>query len=278
LFRTPLNLAAFVAVEVAMYLSRTLWILPWLALSSGLAWAQKPAAVEQGYGIFSSQQDYFQFMGEVKRNPETRGMVDLINDMVLQRPVGWTSRQYGAASSTLGLLSDPRVREELEVMDDQYQQLQAMNEDIIKRAAGQLRALDFGDGKNLVDQIRRIQHQAEEDLQAVLLPHQLDRLRQLQARSRLRQRSLVDVITSEPYRSQLEISDRQSAELRQAEREVLQELEREIQALREKARQRLLETLKPAQREKAETLFGEAFDFGKGPNTSGKPASPQPGK
>ncbi len=226
--------------------------------------AQKQAD-QQPVGIFPNREAYYQFMGGVKRaaaeDPEMAAMIPLINDIALGQPIGSTSMQYGETGNTLDLLSNARVRDELEMLDDQYQSLQKLNQQIQQRAAGQLRALDLSDRQNLVSQLRSIRDQAESELNAVLLPHQLTRLRQIRARTQLRNRSLVEILTSEPLKSDLKISDPQSEELRQAEREIQQQLEREIAALREKAREQLLSKLNRTQKEKVAEIFGESFEF-----------------
>ncbi len=242
----------------------------WLALLGTITEAQKTQTDTSEYGIFQSQEAYYQFMGGVKSNPETRGMVDVINDIVLQRPMGSTSKQYGSSGSTLGLLSDPKVRQELEVMDDQYEQLQQANQEIQQRAAAQLQALDLTDNDNLISQIRKIRDQADRELNAVLLPHQMKRLQQLQSQSRLRGRSFVELITSEPLKAELEITDEQSQELRDAEREIEAELQKEIAALQEKARRKLLSRLKKSQREQVESIFGTTFNFAEESNKAGQ--------
>ena len=68
---------------------------------------------------------------------------------------------------------------------------------------------DCSDSKNIVSQIRGLRDQAEQDLDGVLLPHQLQRLGQIRSRSQLRNRSLADLLTSELLKSELEISDEQ---------------------------------------------------------------------
>ena len=245
-----------------------------LVFPAGVALGQKGGSDDGPVGIFSTGQEYDQFMGSAKElaygpdgSPELRAMIPMLNDIALNRPIGWTNQKYGGPGGTLDLLSDQKVRQELEMMDDQYEELQRMNEEVQKRAGEQLRGLDFNDRDSLVRQIRKIREQAEKDLNSVLLPHQLDRLKQLRAQSRLRNRSFIDVITSEPLKSELEISDEQSGELKQAEQEIEEELAREIAELREKARTRLLSKLKKSQREEVEEIFGDMFDFA---NSAGK--------
>ena len=188
-------------------------------------------------------------------------MVAMLNDIALGNPLGSTSSQYGIESSTMGLLADPAIRRELEMVDSQYQELQELDATIQKRVADQIRGMDFSDSDNLVARIRSIREQANRELRQVLLPHQIDRLRQIRAQSRLRYRSLADVLTNEPVKSDLDISEEQSRELREAERRIEEELQREIAELRKKARKKLLETLNRSQQEQVREMFGPDFKF-----------------
>ena len=219
-------------------------------------------------GIFQSRSAYNEFIGRVKRaaygeggSPELQAMVPMINDLALNKPVGWSANRYGGGASPLGMLAASNVRAELEMVDEQYEDLKRLNSEIQQRAAEQLRRIDLKDTSNLVERIRAIREQAQDNLNSVLLPHQLARLRQIRMQSLLRRRSLVDILTSDPVKSDLEITDRQSDELRQAEQEIEEELAKEIAKLREKARDRLLSRLKPGQKAEVEGMIGDAFDF-----------------
>ena len=243
-----------------------------LIVATTPALGQKEAEDDGPVGIFGSGAEYDQFMSNAKQaaygpggNPELQAMIPMLNDIALAKPFGWTNQQYGGQGSTLDLLSDEKVRAELEMMDEQYEDMQRMNEEVQQRVAEQIRNLDFSDRENLASKIREIRDQATEDLNSVLLPHQMDRLTQMQARSQLRYRSLAEVLTSNPLKSQLEITDEQAEELREAEEEIEQELAEEIANLRARARERLIGRLKRDQQEQIEEIFG---DLTESPTTS----------
>ena len=233
-----------------------------LLACSSAAYGQKDF---QSSGMFENKEEYGEFMGAAKRasagNPELRALIPLINDIAQGRQIGSTAQQYGAAGSELGLLSDPRIREDLEMVDDQYRDLKDRQSEIQKRLASQLRAIDFSDSENVVGQIRELREEAEKDLNAVLLPHQVKRLRQIRMQALLRRRSLVDVLTSDPIRSDLEITEQQSEELRDYEKRVQEDLQKEISQLQEKARGRILSKLNRSQKSQAEEMIGDAFEF-----------------
>lgn len=216
-------------------------------------------------GFFQSKNEYFEFMGNLKKSaqsdPELAAMIPLINDVVLGDPIGTTGKKYKGTASSLGLLENPKVREELEMVDDQYKELQRLTSNIQKKAAIELRNMDFSKVTNVATRIRGIRNNMKQDIEELLLPHQLKRLKQLETRSQLQRKSIAALLTSDPVKTELNISDDQSEELLAAEEEIEAELAKEIEQLREKAREKLLSKLKSSQREKAEDLLGEDFDF-----------------
>ncbi|MGI9517701.1 MAG: hypothetical protein ACR2NP_11690 [Pirellulaceae bacterium] len=231
---------------------------------SGQALGQKDNDDDGPVGIFQSGAEYDQFMRSAKQaaygeggNPELQAMIPMLNDIAMAKPFGWTNQEYGGQGSSLDMLSDEKVRADLEMMDEQYEDLQQMNEEVQQRVAEQIRGLDFDDRENLATQIRAIRDRATEDLNSVLLPHQMDRLGQMQARSQLRFRSLAEVLTSDPLKSQLEITDEQAEDLLEAEAEIEQELAEEIARLRAEAREQLVGNLKRDQRDQVTEIFGD---------------------
>lgn len=220
-------------------------------------------------GIFDSRDEYSQFMGSAKRtawgeggSPELQAMIPLLNDIALNRPVGSTSQQFSGGASLMGLIGNPRVRADLEIVDEQYEQFRERAAEAQREAAEQLRGFDFSDRKGLVRQIQEIQDQTRRELESVLLPHQMDRLKQIRAQSLLRNRNFVEVLISDPMRSELDISDRQADALREEQEKIQEDLAKQIAELQDKARQRLIKTLDRSQQEKIDELFGDNFDFG----------------
>lgn len=251
--------------DAPMKIQITLCVLSFLVPAFAFSQEQKSIPANNEYGIFQNQDEYYNFMGNLKTqgagNPELMAMVPLVNDIVLQRPIGSTGQKYNAAGSTLGLLANEDIRGELEMLDEQYKDLQAANKAIQERAADQLRKLDFSDIQNVAAKIQSIRDQSEQELRQTLLPHQIQRLKQILAQSQLRRRSLVEILTSEPMKSEFEISDVQADDLKSAERKINEDLEHQIEKLREQAKEKLVRQLNSSQRQKVEELFGDAFDF-----------------
>ena len=127
--------------------------------------------------------------------------------------------------------------------------------------ADQLRRIDFTDTENLPSQIKEIRDSAEREMNELLLPHQVKRLKQLRMQSLLQRRDLVQILTSEPIKSDLKITDEQSQELRNYQVLMQEDLQREIAKLQDRARGRLLSKLNPSQKKQVEEMVGETFVF-----------------
>lgn len=214
--------------------------------------------------IFQSGEERDQFWTALKQteDPEIKAMLPLIYDITRGKPIG-TSGPWGKErqrTPMIQVLADPNVRRELEMVDDQYNELQDLSSQLQQQLAAQLRAVDLSDTEGLASQINTIRSRTREQLESVLLPHQLKRLRQISAQSQLRGRSLVDVITSDPLKSELEINDAQADQLKEAEREIEANLSKQISRLRARAREELLSKLKRSQREQVDDLFGDFFE------------------
>ena len=234
-------------------------------------------------GMFDSKEEYGNFIGSAKRasaeNPELRSLIPLINDIAQGQPIGSTAARYGTASSELGLLSNPRIREDIEMVDDQYREFQDRQRTLQKEMADQLREIDFTDTENLASQIKEIRDSAEREMDELLLPHQVKRLRQLRMQSLLQRRDLVQVLTSDPIKSDLKITDEQSQELRDYQVQMQEDLQREMAKLQDKARSRLLSKLNPSQKKEVEEMIGDTFVFqNTRGNAKGKPEGKAKGK
>ncbi len=241
-----------------------------VAMPAVIAFGQKPAA-EGPVGIFQNQSEYNDFMVGVKHaaygeggSPELQAMVPMLNDLVLQQDFGTTAGKYGSANtSEFDLLANAKVRENLNMVDEQYDELQKLNAGVQRRAAERIQKIDFSDREGLIERLKEIRDDANKELESLFIPEQLERLQQLRNQSRLRRGSLVDLLTSNPLKDQLEITDRQVEKLRETEEELEIEIQEEIAKLREKARKRLLDNLNPDQQDQVDELIGEPFEFAK---------------
>jgi Spy/CpxP family protein refolding chaperone len=93
-----------------------------------------------------------------------------------------------------------------------------------------------------------------------LLPHQLERLKQIDLQVRMQQRG-EGGISSRTVAEALELTDEQREKLEQRAEEVRQELQEKVRQAQVEAREKLLDVLTPQQKAKLEELMGDAFQL-----------------
>jgi len=165
----------------------------------------------------------------------------------------------------MSILQNPSVRHEIEMVDEQYEDLQerrskiarSMNEQI----QGLLKASGNTDPFELREKIGRIRAQAEEATEKAVLPFQFERLKQLRYHVLMRRLGAVNVLTNDPLASELGISDEQKEELREFAKEVDEELAREIAKLHSQAMHKLFSRLKNDQQVKLSKIMGDEFHY-----------------
>ncbi|HJQ78482.1 MAG TPA: hypothetical protein VJ828_00935, partial [Lacipirellulaceae bacterium] len=99
---------------------------------------------------------------------------------------------------------------------------------------------------------------AEKRLKKVLLPHQFDRLKQIDVQMRVQQQG-AEALTSGALAETLDLTEAQRERLEERAAEVEQELQEKIGQLRIEARNKLLDVLTAQQRAKLESLMGDDF-------------------
>jgi vacuolar-type H+-ATPase subunit I/STV1 len=166
------------------------------------------------------------------------------------------------------LLLRPDVRKELELLDDQVKQLEQAGE----RLRGQMRerfreAMESSQdmsretrGEKIREIVQEVGAEIEDRIGEILLPPQLQRLRQLELQMRLRG-GLVRALTSEQVADELEITEDQQARLRTKAQQVEEELREKIAELRKQAQDELLQVLTPEQRAEWRERIGDPFEF-----------------
>jgi Spy/CpxP family protein refolding chaperone len=114
---------------------------------------------------------------------------------------------------------------------------------------------------------QEIAKDVEGRLKEVLLPHQFDRLKQIDLQNRI-QRDGAAALTDSELAETLGLSEAQRDEIRDRAEQVQQDLQDKIRQLRLEARNQLLEVLTAEQRAKLDAMMGEEFavpepDFGR---------------
>ena len=168
-----------------------------------------------------------------------------------------------SAPDPMSLLSDASVQKDLELVDDQVGQLREMQREFAREMKEQIG--DFSKGeinperfKNVGELVKRIREQQKIRMEQMLLPHQLERLKQVALQKHMEVAGTAGALGGK-IAEELGITEEQKGQLKEKEKEVQQDMAEKMAKLREEAHQELLEVLTPPQREKLKQLIGEKF-------------------
>ena len=169
----------------------------------------------------------------------------------------------------MGLVSREEVQQELQLVDEQQEEVAAIADEVrtemrdeMREVFSQMRDLSDEERRERFDEIRSrlesVNADMEKRLKKVLLPHQYERLKQIDLQTRLQQQGVV-ALTGGQLAETLGLSDEQREKLERRAAEVQQELQEKIQQLRVEARNKMLDVLTAEQRAKLESLMGDQF-------------------
>jgi len=172
----------------------------------------------------------------------------------------------GGGGGGLMLLFDENVRKDLGVTEDQMTKLQEAQQ----RSGEKMRELFQG-----LQDLSQEERQAKfADIQKemtkindaiqkeVLLPKQIERLKQIGVQSRLnRGGGTAEALVSDDIAKELNITDAQKEALKKASDEATAEMTEKINKLRDEARQKILSVLTADQQAKLKKMTGESITF-----------------
>ena len=167
-----------------------------------------------------------------------------------------------------GLLMDANIRKELELVDDQEAKLRAIGEEIgreMRDAFSGMRDLSPEERNARRDEMRtkfqEMRAKMDGRIKDVLLPNQMDRLKQLNLQSQMQRQGTAGALGNEQIVKELGLPEDQLQKLRDRAQQVERELREKIQKLREEARGDLMEVLTPSQQQKLKEMMGDTFEF-----------------
>jgi Spy/CpxP family protein refolding chaperone len=171
---------------------------------------------------------------------------------------------FGGAS----LLRNEAVQKELELVDDQKAKLtklgEGMRAEFTEMFQG-MRDLSSEERREKFASIREkmtnVREKLQKDIDGILLPHQRDRLAQIQFQSQNRGRGTSGALSSDSVAEKLGITKEQQEKIAKLGTEIQEEMTKKIQELRLKAQEKLLEVLTPDQKAQWEKLAGEPFEL-----------------
>lgn len=186
---------------------------------------------------------------------------------------------FGSVSSSNGMmnmLNNKSVRDEIELVDDQYKKMQQFNQELqtamMKEVQAMMKPAKSGDGKinnqsiqlrgtKLKELMKQQKEEAEKKLKDLLLPHQIKRLEQLSHQVSMKKAGAANALTNGKLKEELDLSDDDVAKLKARSKELNEKLEKDIAALKAKAKKDLLNVLSSSQRKKLEELTGDEFEY-----------------
>ena len=176
----------------------------------------------------------------------------------------------GGNTSSMMLLMNEKVREELDLVDDQVEELTALQGEIqneMRDLFSGMGNMDQSERQSAMEKMRADMTKMTEGYQkkvdAVLLPHQQKRLKQLTFQSQRSGRGGIgSLLSSDSMKEELDITSEQEPKLTEAAEKAQEEMAAELKKLQSKAEDKVLSALTESQRKKYRELVGDAFDFG----------------
>lgn len=188
--------------------------------------------------------------------------------MVIQMSpgVGMGFGGFGPGSDQLSMLGNEQIRNELQLADDQWKEVQQIQSDFRSRMRDTMNGLMEGGFRperagELKEKIEAVRTEMTGRLNQVLLPHQLTRLEQLGRHVQMKSSELGDSMFAGSLADSLNLTEEQKTRLRERAEELRAEMQAEMRKMQAEAREKLLEELTPEQREKLKELLGDEFDY-----------------
>lgn len=203
---------------------------------------------------------------------------------------GFGGGGFGGGGGGLMLLGDENVRKDLGITDDQVKKMEAFQAKVREEMGQVFQGLRDLSEEERTAKFAEIQKKMTEMTTAaekeILLPKQVDRLKQISFQSRLNRGGTVDALSSEDIAKDLGITEAQKEALKKASEEATAEMNEKMTKLRDEARQKILSVLTADQQAKIKKLTGEPitfapFQFGGrggagGGGTGGRPGGGRP--
>jgi Spy/CpxP family protein refolding chaperone len=178
---------------------------------------------------------------------------------------------FFGGGGVLGLVTREEVQQELQLVDEQREKVETLVEDSQDQIREEMREM-FSQMRDLSDDERRerfgeirermesMNEELEGKLKEVLLPHQYERLKQIDFQQRV-QRGGAASLSSGELGEALNLTDEQREKLEQRAEEVREEMQEKIRQLQTEAREKMLDVLTTEQRAKLNELMGDAFEM-----------------
>ena len=174
-------------------------------------------------------------------------------------------------NSSMSLVGDSKVAEELELDEEQVDALDELQGDmrnVFRETFGGMRERfrePDADREELMEEIREAikdkMKTVDEKLGEVLLPHQMSRLSELTYQMEAKRNGTQGLLDNDKVKEELGITDDQIEQVARKADEVKKKLEKKILQLRKDAQDEILSVLTTEQQAKIKEMLGESFTF-----------------
>lgn len=213
----------------------------------------------------------------------------LLLPMVAYAQVARPTQANPWGGNTLGQavywLSNQQMVNELDILPDQKEKLDKLRGEMQTKTTEAYKSIDFKDvapedrNAKYYEVINKVNDEIAKEVETILLPHQVKRLKQIMTQTRLAQLGYggAAALGGDDLGKELGITDEQREALKKKEEEVRQDMQKKTQEfykkLQEEAREELFSVLTPAQRKKLEEITGEKFEWKYQQPAGGQPGS-----
>lgn len=170
------------------------------------------------------------------------------------------------------LVNDQMIKE-LDILPDQKEKLDKLRTEMQTKTTEAYQSINFNEIKpeertaKYYEMVNKINDDIAKDVEKILLPHQIKRLKQIMTQMRLAQLGYGGAATlgGDDLAKELGITDEQREELKKKEEEVRQDMQKKTQEfykkLQDESREKIFSVLTNAQRKKLDELIGEKFEW-----------------
>lgn len=192
-----------------------------------------------------------------------------------QQGGSWSGYNYSVPTDPVTMLRLPQFEKELELVDDQKKKLAELHKESTRmqqEALKEFRSVSYmTDGKYDAEKYRAVSaeyqkaraevtEKVHEKLADILLPHQLDRMREIQFQSKLKSYG-VGALQTPMFADVLKITDEQQKELQEKRAEAQKKLVAEYAKMKAELQQEVLnDVLTKKQLRELEKLQGEVYE------------------
>ena len=168
------------------------------------------------------------------------------------------------APDPFSLINNPSVQKDLELVGDQLEKVRKLQKEHNRKIQDHFKgfkdgSINLNNMEDLRSSMEELKAKQREELNKLLLPQQVDRLKQIAFQTHMRQSGTANALASKKIAEELGLSNEQVKALKDKAKELKKKLAEDIEKLKEKLKEELLSDLTSEQREKIKAMTGEKY-------------------